>query len=80
MIYMGLDTNPNSQALIGALTSLFYAGGAFGCVFHSFLADRFGRKVTLITASVILLISEACLAGSVNIAMFIAFRFFVGFG
>ncbi|OQU93650.1 hypothetical protein CLAIMM_00132 [Cladophialophora immunda] len=78
--YMGLDTNPNATALIGALTSLFYAGGALGSVLNSFMADRWGRKVTLTTASIILIISEACLAGSVNIAMFITFRFFVGVG
>lgn len=44
------------------------------------LMCRFGRKWTVIVASIILLISTACLAGSVNIAMFIVFRFFAGFG
>jgi len=77
---MGLGTNPHYESLIGTMTGLFYAGGVFGCILNSILADRFGRKVTVITAYLILLISSGCLAGSVNIGMFIAFRFFVGLG
>lgn len=78
--YMGLATNPHFESLIGTMTGLFYAGGVFGCVLNSWMADRFGRKLTVCTAYLILLISTACLAGSVNIGMFIAFRFFVGLG
>ena len=78
--YMGLATNPHETALIGSITGLFYAGGIFGAVLNSIFCDRIGRKWTTITASIIVLISTACLAGSVNIGMFIAFRFFVGLG
>jgi MFS family permease len=77
---MGLATNPNAVGLIGTMTGLFYAGGVFGCILNSWMADRFGRKWTVVTANIILLISTACLAGSVNVGMFIAFRFFVGLG
>ncbi|KAI9743673.1 MAG: hypothetical protein M1818_002989 [Claussenomyces sp. TS43310] len=78
--YMHLATNPNAEGLIGTVTGLFYAGGVFGCILNAWMADRFGRKWTVITASIILIIATACLAGSVNIAMFIVFRFFVGLG
>jgi MFS family permease len=78
--YMGLDTNPHASALIGTMTGLFYAGGVFGCILNAWMADKFGRKWTAIFASVIVTIATACLAGSVNIGMFIAFRFFVGVG
>jgi MFS family permease len=77
---MGLATNPNAQALIGTMTGLYYVGGVFGCVLNSLIADRYGRKFTVSTGCVILVISEACLAGSVNIGMFIVFRFFLGIG
>ncbi|KAL6231990.1 general substrate transporter [Aspergillus navahoensis] len=76
--YMKLDTSSNTKAITGTLTGLYYAGGVFGCLLNSYLADRIGRKGTAITAHIILLISSACLAGSVNVAMFIVFRFFVG--
>jgi MFS family permease len=78
--YMGLATNPNTESLIGTAVGLFYAGGVFGCVLNAYLADKIGRKWTAIVAAVILLIATGCLAGSVNIGMFIAFRFFVGVG
>jgi MFS family permease len=59
---------------------LFYAGGVFGAILSTYLADSIGRKWTAAIGSVILVVSTACLAGSVNIAMFIVFRFFVGMG
>jgi MFS family permease len=77
---MGLATDPNAPSLTGTITGLYYVGGIFGCVLNALLADRFGRKFTVTTGTVIMIISEACLAGSVNIGMFIAFRFFLGLG
>ena len=77
---MGLATNPNAASLIGTCVGLFYVGGVFGCILNAWLADKIGRKWTSATGSVIMVISTACLAGSVNIGMFIAFRFFVGLG
>lgn len=38
--YMGLDTNPHEQGLIGTITGLFYAGGCFGCFLNAYLADK----------------------------------------
>jgi MFS family permease len=78
--YMGLATNPNAEGLIGTIVGLFYAGGVFGAILSTYLADSIGRKWTAAIGSVILVVSTACLAGSVNIAMFIVFRFFVGMG
>ena len=75
---MALDTNKHVESIIGSVVGLFYAGGVSGCVLNSILADRIGRKRTVAIAGVIQVISNACLAGSVNIAMFITFRFFAG--
>lgn len=79
-VYMGLDTNPNAAALIGAMNGLFYAGGFIGCIVIGKLADRWGRKVSIYIGIGFILVSTALLAGSVNIAMFIVFRFFQGVG
>jgi MFS family permease len=75
---MELDTRSDADGITGTLTGLYYAGGIFGCLLNGYLADHIGRKGTAITAYITLLISSACLAGSVNVAMFIVFRFFVG--
>lgn len=77
---MGLATNPNANGLIGTMTGLYYVGGIFGCILNALICDRFGRKFTVAVGCIILAISEGCLAGSVNIGMFITFRFFLGIG
>lgn len=42
------------------------------------MADHIGRKWTVIICAVLGVVSQAILAGSVNITMFLALRFFVG--
>lgn len=78
--YMGLDKSPNAAALIGTMNGLFYAGGFIGAMGIGKLSDRFGRKFSIGLGAVIILVSNALLAGSVNVAMFIVFRFFQGLG
>jgi MFS family permease len=80
LAYMGLDTNPNATQLIGAMNALFYTGGFFGCFMVGYFADKYGRKAVLAGGVSLILVSNALLAGSVNIAMFIVFRFFCGMG
>jgi MFS family permease len=78
--YMGLLTAPNAADLIGTMNGLFYAGGFIGAMGIAKVSDRYGRKVSIALGAVIILISNALLAGSVNVAMFIVFRFFQGIG
>lgn len=80
MKYMGLATNPDAESLIGTMTGLFYVGGVVGVIINAYLVDKIGRRWTTGVGALILTISTACLAGSVNIAMFIVFRFFSGVG
>jgi MFS family permease len=75
---MDLVNNPRESSIIGAMNSLFYVGGFFGTVFNSWFADHVGRRKTIITACVIQIIAGALAAGSVDVAMFIVFRFFTG--
>jgi len=76
---MGLDAS-NTASLTGAMNSLYYTGAIFGSICHSWVADRFGRKMDIFTGTVIIIISQALIAGSVHPAMFIVFRFFCGWG
>jgi len=75
---MKLDVRPNAAALIGAMNALFYAGGFFGCIFTAWFADYAGRIRTIALACIIQIVACALCAGSVNIGMFIAFRFVTG--
>ena len=68
---MGLLTAHNAAGLTGAITAVFYAGCFFGCLLNSYIADKWGRKISLATGNLIVLIGSALTAGSVNIAMFI---------
>jgi MFS family permease len=72
------ESNPNTAKITGAMNSLFYAGGFFGSVFNAWYADKFGRKTSLVTACIIMIVSAALCAGSVHVAMFIVFRFCTG--
>lgn len=78
--YMELTTMSNESALIGATTSLYYAGGIFGAFAANFWADRWGRKASIYCGAGLTMVAAALCAGSVHIAMFIVFRFVSGFG
>jgi MFS family permease len=78
--YMGLDTASDASQLTGAIVALFYAGGFCGSFFHGWMSNRFGRKASVLGGALMVLVSGAFLTGFVNIAMFIVFRFFNGWG
>ncbi|KAK5009960.1 hypothetical protein LTR28_012517 [Elasticomyces elasticus] len=80
LTYMGLDTATNASQLIGAITALFYAGGLVGSFCHGWMSNRFGRKASILGGALMVLISGALLTASVNVGMFIVFRFFNGWG
>ena len=76
---MSLD-GPNGASLTGAMNSLFYVGATWGAFVHGWFANRYGRKPSIIFGVGVITVSQALLAGSVNVAMFIVFRFFLGWG
>ncbi len=78
-IYMGL-TATNEKTLISLMVSLFYVGGIGGAFCHSWIANAYGRKPSIIVANIIILISGALTTGAVNPSMFIVFRFTTGWG
>jgi sugar porter (SP) family MFS transporter len=75
---MNLIDNPHQASIIGAMNSLYYAGGFFGAVFNSWFADFAGRRAAIMVACLVMVIAGALVAGSVNVEMFIVFRFFTG--
>jgi hypothetical protein len=77
---MNLDAAPNASEPIGAVTSLYYAGRFFGALFSNWIGDRCGRKPAIAIGVALALLSAALTAGSVNVAMFIVFRFVSGWG
>ncbi len=76
--YFKLDQRSDATDIIGLMNSLYQAGGFIGTFCVSFFADRYGRRVGIAIPSVINVVAGALLAGSVNIGMFICFRFFSG--
>ncbi|KAF2018528.1 general substrate transporter [Aaosphaeria arxii CBS 175.79] len=80
LTYFELDTRSDALALISATNGIFQTGGVLGTLTLAFFSDKFGRKGGLAISALLILISGALLAGSVNIGMFLAFRFFAGAG
>lgn len=78
--HMKLDTAPNANSLIGAMNTLFYAGGIVGSFSAGWCSNKYGRKASVALGNAMLIFSGALLTASVNPAMFIVFRFFSGFG
>ncbi|KAK5331687.1 hypothetical protein LTR93_000692 [Exophiala xenobiotica] len=79
--YFNLDpTSDYAASIIGAMSALFAAGAGIGALVQGWTGDLLGRRLALALASLISLVGCACVAGAVNVAMFIVFRFVQGFG
>lgn len=73
-----LDKRSNANDLIGLTNSLYFAGGVIGCLISPFCSDRWGRRWGIGVPLSWTIVAAALMAGSVNIAMFIVFRFVSG--
>ncbi|KIY02273.1 uncharacterized protein Z520_02411 [Fonsecaea multimorphosa CBS 102226] len=73
-----LDTRSNANDLIGMTNSLYFAGGFFGSLSSCFCSDKWGRRWGIAVPCLISTAAAALLAGSVDISMFIVFRFVQG--
>ncbi len=62
------------------MNGLYTAGGLFGALFSSWLAELLGRKKTIFAACITATIGGALQAGSVDLGMFIFVRFISGLG
>ncbi|OQU95567.1 hypothetical protein CLAIMM_01752 [Cladophialophora immunda] len=76
--YFDLATRSNGTDLISTMNGLFQAGGVIGTLLLPTVADKYGRKWACAVSAILAIISGAIMAGSVNVGMFIAFRFVAG--
>ncbi|BFZ62129.1 hypothetical protein YB2330_003208 [Saitoella coloradoensis] len=67
-------------AILGVMTAAFSIGAVLAVPFVPWTNDRFGRKVSILVGSVILLIGVIIQTASVNIAMFVVSRVILGMG
>ncbi|KAJ9615767.1 hypothetical protein H2200_001844 [Cladophialophora chaetospira] len=76
--YFDLLTRSNGTDLISTMNGLFQTGGVIGTLLLPTVADKYGRKWACAVPAILAIISGAIMAGSVNVGMFIAFRFVAG--
>ncbi|TVY33848.1 MFS glucose transporter, partial [Lachnellula occidentalis] len=77
----GLDpTSEYTASVIGAMSALFALGAGIGAILQGWTGDYLGRKKSFIMGLIVSLIGGALVAGSVNVPMFIVFRFVQGIG
>jgi len=72
--------NHPEGALLGLFGSIYSIGSLAGLPFAPFIADRFGRRPSIWAGCIILFIGVAVQSASTDFKMFVASRFFVGFG
>jgi MFS family permease len=78
--YFNLQSVDRSAAITGAINGLYQAGGLFGTLSTTLLADRLGRRKTIVCGSFFVVIGGALQTGSIHIAMFMVARFLTGIG
>jgi major inositol transporter-like SP family MFS transporter len=80
LLYMktDLDLTPFSEALV--VSSLLFPGAAFGALLGGKLADRLGRKGSLLVCAGLFLVGALVCAVAPNVAIMTVGRIFLGFG
>jgi MFS family permease len=78
--FLAYYTSTDADSYIGAINGLFQAGGFVGTLISSSVADHYGRRVAILTSSIVCVIGGALQAGSIHIIMYIAMRFVTGVG
>ncbi|KAF2468806.1 general substrate transporter [Lindgomyces ingoldianus] len=71
--------NPTGS-LLGLLTALYSIGSIASLPVTPFLADHFGRKIAIALGCIIMIVGAAVQGAATNLKMFMAGRFFMGFG
>ncbi|KAH7267975.1 hypothetical protein MRS44_011740 [Fusarium solani] len=69
-----------STQMIGAMNSLYSAGGLIGCLTMGWLADKLGRKRSIQLVCALCVAASAFTVGSANIVMFLVGRALQGLG
>jgi len=72
--------NHPTKATLGLLGSIMSVGSIAAIPFVPYAADIFGRRTGIVIGCVIMLLGVVLQSISINIKMFLAGRFFIGFG
>jgi SP family sugar:H+ symporter-like MFS transporter len=72
-----LDITPSQSS---AVVSILSAGTFFGALGSPFIADRIGRRWSLIVSSWVFIFGVILQVASTGLSLFLAGRFFAGFG
>lgn len=78
--YFNLQSSNRSATIIGAINGVYQAGGIFGTLSTTLLADRLGRRKAIFCGALCVVVGGALQAGSVHIAMFLVARLLTGIG
>ncbi|KAK6604249.1 hypothetical protein H4I95_06152 [Botrytis cinerea] len=63
-----------TSSMLGAMNSLYAAGGLMGCAIAGWLADKVGRKVSIQLITTACILAAAFTTGSQNVAMLLSGR------
>jgi MFS family permease len=74
-----LDFHPNDHEL-GLLNAIMSAGSLVAIPFTPYAADILGRRMGILTGVLIMILGVILQSVSISLGMFIAARFFLGFG
>lgn len=77
--WTGYFGDPRGHTL-GLLTALYSIGSIASLPVTPYIADHFGRKIAIALGCLIMIVGASVQAGSTNLDMFMAGRFFMGFG
>lgn len=72
--------NYPSSARLGLLNAMYSLGALMAIPFIPTVSQYLGRRLTIVAASIIMVLGAALQAGSVNSDMFLASRWILGFG
>ncbi|KAL3421406.1 hypothetical protein PVAG01_07851 [Phlyctema vagabunda] len=73
-------TTPNATSLTDGMLGGFLGGAMLGSIAQAPIANKFGRRIANAVAAILVIITAALQAGSVNVAMFITARVICGIG
>lgn len=79
LIYLLAFQNP-SPAMRGLLNAIQSVGSIVALPITPYIADIFGRRAGVITGCCIMIIGVVLQSAAINVQMFIAARFLIGFG
>src|SRR3954452_17850322 len=80
LLYMKDDLHLSSFAEATVVSSLLFPGAAFGALFGGRIADRIGRKRTLLLCACVFLIGALGCALAPTVQIMVAARIILGFG